>query len=194
MVRYTLIGEPKADLRDIEGFPKYKIDRTGKVVSFYGSTPRVLRTYLNNKGYECIDLKENGKRSHKLVHRLVAEAFIDNPENLPEINHKDEDKTNNCADNLEWCSHSYNNSYGYKIDRFKKTFKALCDTQGGPRQQECVCIETLEHFRSAKDAAKSFGVSGTSVRKSCLYGKKVLKEFHFRYVKDLVFHKSVEKS
>lgn len=185
MARYTLIGEPKGDLRDIDGFPHYKIDRTGKVVSFYGSTPRVLRTYLNNKGYVCIDLKENGKREHKLVHRLVADAFVDNPESLPEVNHKDEDKTNNCADNLEWCSHSYNNSYGTKTERFKRTYKELCSRYGGPRQQECFCIETDEHFRSAKDAAKSFGVSGTSVRKSCLYGTKVHKRFHFKYVKDV---------
>lgn len=183
MVRYTLIGEPKGDLRDIEGFPHYKIDRTGKVVSFYSSTPRVLRTYLNNNGYECIDLKDSGKRYHKLVHRLVAEAFVDNPKNLPEINHIDENKTNNCADNLEWCTHRYNNSYGSKIERFKRTFKRLCEERGGPRQKECICLETREIFRSAREAAKAFNICDSAIRKACLYSRSVRGSFHFQYTR-----------
>lgn len=62
--------------------------------------------------YLCVTLSKNGRMKKKLVHRLVASAFIPNPENLPEINHKDEDKTNNKADNLEWCDRRYNNLYG----------------------------------------------------------------------------------
>ena len=59
-----------------------------------------------------INLHKDGKQKSYRTHRLVAQAFIDNPNNLPEINHKDEDKTNNNVDNLEWCDSKYNHNYG----------------------------------------------------------------------------------
>ena len=63
-------------------------------------------------GYLVVKIYKEGKTYHKLVHRLVAEAFVPNPDNLPEVNHKDEDKTNNLPSNLEWCDHKYNLNYG----------------------------------------------------------------------------------
>ena len=66
----------------------------------------------NNKdGYMQITVGKTGNRSQYRVHRMVAEAFIPNPDNLPEVNHKDNDRTNNCVDNLEWCTHTYNVQY-----------------------------------------------------------------------------------
>lgn len=65
----------------------------------------------NKDGYMQITVGKTGNRSQYRVHRMVAEAFIPNPDNLPEVNHKDNDRTNNCVDNLEWCTHTYNVQY-----------------------------------------------------------------------------------
>lgn len=71
-----------------------------------------LKSFVTNKGYEYVMLNDfNSKQHLKTVHRLVAQAFIPNPDNLPVVNHKDENKLNNAASNLEWCTHAYNNVY-----------------------------------------------------------------------------------
>lgn len=75
-------------------------------------TPRKI-----THGYLSIMLYKKGKPKNYKIHRLVAQAFIPNPDNLPEVNHKDEDKTNNCVDNLEWCTHKYNSNYGTRPKR-----------------------------------------------------------------------------
>ena len=76
---------------------------------------KLTKTYY---GYIQVNLYKNGIRTGLRVHRLVAQAFLPNPDNLPEVNHLDEDKTNNRVDNLEWCDRKYNNNYG---DRLKKS-------------------------------------------------------------------------
>ena len=68
-----------------------------------------------------IQLYKDGRYHHYGVHRLVALAFIPNPDNLPQVNHKDEDKTNNNVDNLEWCTAKYNSNYGTKNQRVNET-------------------------------------------------------------------------
>ena len=73
---------------------------------------RVKKTALNSDGYETVGLYKDSKETKFLVHRLVAIAFLDNPNGWNEINHKDECRSNNCVDNLEWCTHKYNTNYG----------------------------------------------------------------------------------
>ena len=98
----------KKEIKGYEGL--YFVDEKGRI---YGKKGYALKQYDNGYGYLIIDLRDkNGVRKHKRVHRLVAEAFIPNPYNLPEINHKDENKKNNSSDNLEWCTSSYNKKYG----------------------------------------------------------------------------------
>ena len=104
--------------RDIEGYEGlYQVSNLGRVRSLnYKRTGKVqnmkLGTYPN--GYKMVDLKKNKNRKAHLVHRLVAKAFIPNPnpDQLCEVNHKDEDKTNNCVENLEWCDVKYNSNFG----------------------------------------------------------------------------------
>lgn len=76
------------------------------------------------KGYCLVKLSNKGKSKEYKVHRLVAIAFIDNPNHYDCINHKDEIKTNNYVDNLEWCDHQYNNTYGTRIQKQSASLKA----------------------------------------------------------------------
>ena len=104
------------EIRNIKGYEQYKISTSGVIYSY--RTGRPLKTYQSKKGYEKVDFKINGKRIRNLsVHRLVAQTFIPNPLNLPQINHKDEDKLNNHVSNLEWCTNIYNSNYGSRTKR-----------------------------------------------------------------------------
>lgn len=94
----------KPRLSKIRDFPGYYVSDNGEVFSCQGNDMRMLKPHVKNHGSPYVTLFRNGKRHYPRVCRLVAEAFIPNPDNLPEVNHKDEDKTNNQADNLAWCS------------------------------------------------------------------------------------------
>ena len=121
--------------KDIEGYAGlYQVSNLGRVKSLKVSkikSERIRKSYQQSSGYISIVLCKNGKVTNHKIHRLVANAFIDNPDNLPEINHKDEDKTNNCVDNLEWCDSSYNKNYGTRTEKFIRS-------RGTPVK----CIET----------------------------------------------------
>ena len=82
---------------------------------------RILKLGNHNKGYLSVNLRKNNKLKTYLVHRIIAEVFLPNPNNYKEVNHKDEDKTNNSVENLEWCDRLYNVRYGTGIERRSKT-------------------------------------------------------------------------
>lgn len=121
---------PKEVWRDIKGYEGYyqvsnfgrvkSLDRVaiysdGRIFKYNG---RQLKTTLN-KGYVHVKLSKHSDVKTFKIHRLVAEAFIPNPLNLPQVNHKDENKTNNNVDNLEWCTGKYNMNYGTVAQRIK---------------------------------------------------------------------------
>ena len=93
----------------------------GKVWSYRRKKFLVPRKGSN--GYLQVGLWKNGKGKNHYMHRLVAEAYIPNPENLPQINHRDENKTNNCLQNLEWCDHKYNINYGTRNEKISNSNK-----------------------------------------------------------------------
>lgn len=99
------------EYKDIEGFPNYKIGSDGTILS-NKRKKGYINTFVGASGYRFATLYNNGKRSIISLHRLLATAFIPNPNNYPCINHKDENKLNNDLSNLEWCSNSYNRNYG----------------------------------------------------------------------------------
>lgn len=104
----------------VVGFDKlYEVSNLGNIRNTRG---KILKTYLINSGYKSIKLTVNTIRTSKLIHRLVAEAFIDNPEKLKEVNHIDENKINNSLSNLEWCDSSFNKQHSIKSGRYNKIF------------------------------------------------------------------------
>lgn len=89
-----------------------RVTSTEKMTRFQKG--RVLKQHDNGKGYLLVNIPINGKQSSKRVNRLVAETFLPNPDNLPQVNHKDCNRTNNDVSNLEWCDASYNQKYREK--------------------------------------------------------------------------------
>lgn len=144
----------------IEGFPQYKISDKGNVFSIkYG---RLLKPYKHKDGYLFIDLYDN-KKFPKSIHRLVAEAFLPNPNNYDQVNHKDENKTNNCISNLEWCTHQYNNNYGTRNRRIGNAhkIKILQFTKEG---------NLIKEWDSMIEACKEYNIS-KSLMSECCNGK-----------------------
>lgn len=130
--------------KDIEGYEGlYQVSNLGNVKSVRKNK---LIGNNNHRGYRHACLCVDGKETYKSVHRLVADAFIPNPENLPCVNHKDENKLNNVVSNLEWCTYEYNNSYATKGSRISKSkFKPIQMINDG---------KVIKEFDSLKEAAE----------------------------------------
>lgn len=105
--------------KPVVGFEEfYQVSNYGRIKN----TRKVMKTYQNNKGYVMIDFTVNKVKTKKLVHRVVMEAFKENYQNLPEVNHKDENKTNNHIHNLEWCTRSENKQHSMKTGTYDKIY------------------------------------------------------------------------
>lgn len=140
----------------IKDFDKYEISNHGIIRNVY--TGRIKKQRSTKTGYMLVDLCNNSHVSTKYVHRLVAEAFIPNLESFPQINHKDENKKNNCVDNLEWCTASYNLSYK---GRAKKV--GLHHREHSPNNKRIKCVETSEIFRSVSEASRKTNINRMSI-------------------------------
>ena len=123
-MKEKLIEEQWRPIRGYEGL--YVVSNLGRVRSIGYVEDRILKQCLN-KGYFIVTLSKCKKHTHFSVHRLVAEAFIPNPNNLPMINHRNEIKTDNRVENLEWCDCKYNCNYGSglkrRIEKNKETIR-----------------------------------------------------------------------
>ena len=144
--------------KDIEGYEgKYQVSNMGRVKNIRRNY--ILTPSRTSWGYLQVTLDNTTK--HHRVHTLVANAFIPNPDNYTEINHKDENKQNNFADNLEWCTRRYNLNYGNRNAKI---------SQNNRSKVSILCIETGVVYPSIKEASKELGISYYSLRK-CLHNK-----------------------
>jgi hypothetical protein len=128
-------------VKEYEGY--YEVDQFGRVFSVdrvvlvndngrqYNKPLKAkqMKQSVHTKGYKTVALTKDGKTKTMFVHRIVAEAFISNNDNLPMVNHKDEDKTNNFVENLEWCTVAYNNTYGNAQKKKAKKIKGIPHTE-----------------------------------------------------------------
>lgn len=114
---------------------------------------KILKQFDNGKGYLKVNIRNGGKQIVRAVHRIVAQTFISNPDNLPQVNHKDCDRTNNNIDNLEWCDNSYNAWYREKYGKAKsKPVLALN-----------LATFKVSRFPSQKEAGQALGVNAVSI-------------------------------
>ena len=168
--------------KDIKGYEGlYQVSNLGRVKSERKN--RLLKPRLQKNGYLRVNLYDkNSKRSTKSVHRLVAKAFISNPNNLEFVNHKDENKTNNVVSNLEWCTAKYNSNYGTKLERQSKALleKYKNDHSFG-KHRPVRDLVTGEVFNSVKEAAQRYGISTTHVR-YVSQGKIKNTKYKFEYI------------
>lgn len=149
------------DIKGYEGL--YQVSNYGRVRSLVDCNAQtrelILKARMNRCGYLAITLHKNAKMKTYSIHRLVAEAFIPNPDGLPCVNHIDEDKTNNRADNLEWCTAKYNCNYGTRNKRGtqKRSKRIYQYTKDGA---------FIQSYNSLKEAQKQTGTKGGAISRA----------------------------
>lgn len=170
--------------RLIDTHPNYRITTDGRIINKYGheKTP----DDHSKDGYLKVNLYKDGKGSSKRIHRLVAEAFIPNPDNKPDVNHKDGNKHNNNVENLEWVTKSENMIHAYEtgLNKPHASYGMLGkkNPNAGSKGKRVRIIETGEEFDSIKDCAASFGGSDRAICE-CLVGRQhTHRDYHFERV------------
>lgn len=185
----NLEGEAWKDAKGYGGF--YEVSNMGRVRSKERITKiqpychivrksRILKAQFNGKYYRVV-ISLNGKFKQVLIHRLVAETFIPNPNNLPEVNHKDEDKSNNNVSNLEWCSRLYNVAYGTKSARHS-LFMTL--TKGVPVSQYTLDGVFVANYATIEQASKKVNISRGGIKCTCEGKQKSAGGYLWRYRND----------
>ena len=161
--------------KDIVGYEGlYQISSFGNVRRLWKSKPILCKPSSDSHGYKQIVLTKDKKRKSYKVHRLVALAFIDNPNNYEEINHKDESKINNKIDNLEWCDHIYNSNYGTRGYRCTKHF---CKKV----QQIDMNGNIVRIYNSMQNAEKETNIKNQNISKCCRNKQKTAGGYIWKY-------------
>lgn len=169
--------------KTIEGYEGlYEVSNLGRfkrLVGYRCNKERILSVCPDNQGYGIVVLCKNSITKTFKAHRLVAQSFIPNPNNLPMINHKDEDKTNNTVYNLEWCDAKYNTNYGTSIKR--RSSKMINNKY---ISKPVLCIETGIVYQSGKEASRQLKINYTGLA-CCCQGKihyNTAGGYHWAYV------------
>lgn len=160
------------DWKDVPGFEgRYMVSDDGYVFSL--RTGKLLKPNRKKTGYLEVTLAKNNRLTYRQLHRLIAEAFIPNPENKPQVNHKNGDKTDNRVCNLEWVTGSENQRHRYEVLG-----------QRGGRSKPVVCIETGETYPSAKTAADVLKLQRTSITCCCRGTRNTAGNLHFKFLEE----------
>lgn len=156
--------------KDIKGYEgKYQISNLGKV----RNNKSIIKPQKDNIGYMNVILYKDKTRKTKKIHRLVAEAFIENTNNLPEVNHINGNKKDNSASNLEWITHKNNSKHAVEIGLIK-TKKVLC-------------VETNKIYKSIHEAARDTNTFDGHIIKVCKGERKTTGGFRWKYLEGSEF-------
>lgn len=163
--------------KKIREYNDYYVSNLGRVKSFKKNKEKILKPGLSLSGYLQVILCQDDIKKCCLVHRLVANEFLVNKNNLKEINHIDENKKNNCVDNLEWCDHKYNMNYGTiktKQEVAKNKKVAKYDKKGN----------LLQVYKSIKEASLKNNIGSSNITNCCKHAKhyNTCKGFKWEYV------------
>lgn len=175
-----LLNEEWRDIAGYEGL--YKVSSYGRVKSLpvwkRYKKGKILKSNKNRKnGYLKITLCKDGGKISKLVHRIVIKEFIPNFNNLPQINHKDENKENNRIDNLEWCTSKYNINYGYGKYKHAEHLKRKV-------LQYDINMNFIKEWDSATEAWRSLTIHKNNIMKCCKKQQKTAGGYIWRYADD----------
>lgn len=161
-----LAEKDRENWKEINGtLGRYLVSNTGKVIS--AKRGRFLTPKVDKYGYEVVTLWLGGKRIYRTVHRLVAKAFIENPDNLSQVNHKDFNKRNNNVDNLEWCTSRQNIKHWFEND--KTAAPTLKKIQKHSIEANCHTIKVWKHgeylgeFTSKQECAEQLKISPKTI-------------------------------
>lgn len=152
----------------------YKISNLGNVKSLF-RYKKILKGEKDKDGYGYVKLYKNKKAYNKLIHRLVAEAFIPNPDNLPQVNHIDECKANNVWTNLEWCSNKYNINYGTGILR-------SCTKRSKKVNQYDLQGLLIKTYNSLSEASRETTVPIANICRCCKNERRQAGSFVWKYI------------
>ena len=179
--------------KEIKGYEsRYLISSSGDVISLnYRNTnkTKMLSWKINNKGYAWVELRKNGIKEQKLVHRLVAEAFIDNPNGYDVINHKDENPLNNEVDNLEWCNQSYNTIYSMKLHPDRR-YNGKEKNKGKGKNMGLVVIQidregnVVKEWENSRTIFLETGMSDYSISEVCRGNRHTAYGYLWRYANE----------
>lgn len=175
-------------MKDIKGFEGlYGITEEGEILNY--RTQKFMKQRFDKDGYLRVSLTKDGKQQTFFIHRLLAEAFIPNPKNLPLINHKDENKKNNNLNNLEWCTHWYNLTYsrdknlalekGVDFMGFEKTNQKR---PGSGTSKPVRCVELNIIYQSGAEAARELNLDASHISKVCRGKANTTGGYHFEFV------------
>ena len=155
----------------IDGFENYEVSNLGKVRNI--KSGRILKPWIIPNGYLVHQLCENNKKKNLLLHRIIATAFIDNPEKKPQVNHIDENKLNNDLSNLEWCTERENAIHGTRTKRVAEKLS-----------QKVIQLDLndniLNVFKSMRQAERETGIDATSISACCNGKRKSAGRFKWR--------------
>lgn len=173
--------------KDIKGFEnRYQISNLGNLRN--SKTKQILKFRKNSRKYLTITIRKDVKTYCYLVHRLVAEAFIPNPNNYPQINHIDGNKTNNSADNLEWCTASNNQKHAYRTKLHSKDIekmKRMNEKSKQKTKKEIIQYDLnrniINEFESLKDAELKTKIKYQRISDCCRGKTKTAGKFIWKY-------------